>query len=89
MVKIEPEGYQAYEANLTRKVSGWITGNIVFGGTIGLAVDAISEGMYKLTPDQIAGTLNKEEMSITGKRDQLFITIVLQPEPGWIKVGQL
>lgn len=89
VVKIELEGYQVYETNLTRKVSGWIAGNILFGGIIGLAVDAISGGMYKLTPDQIESTLNKEEMSINGKRDHLFIMFVLQPDPGWKKVGQL
>src|SRR5690606_24180125 len=51
-VTIELDGFMPYDIQLTRKVDGWIVGNIVFGGLIGLAVDAITGGMYKLTPDQ-------------------------------------
>jgi hypothetical protein len=57
LVKIELPGYMPYETNLIRKVDGWIAGNIVFGGLIGLAVDAITGGMYKLTPEQIQSEL--------------------------------
>src|SRR6056297_542367 len=48
MVKLELDGYMPYETTFTRKVSGWVWGNIVFGGLIGLAVDGISGGIYKL-----------------------------------------
>src|SRR5256885_14019069 len=54
IVRLELPGYKPYEATLTRGVSGWVWGNIVFGGLIGLAVDAISGGMYKLTPEQLS-----------------------------------
>src|SRR6266404_2478012 len=47
IVKIELAGYQTFEATLTRSVSGWVWGNIAFGGLIGLAVDGISGGIYK------------------------------------------
>jgi hypothetical protein len=57
IVRIELEGFQPYETTLTRKVSGWVWGNILIGGLIGLAVDAISGGLYKLTPEQVAATL--------------------------------
>src|SRR2546423_15507985 len=51
-VKIQMDGYQPFEATVTRSVSGWVWGNIVFGGLIGLAVDAISGRIYERTPDQ-------------------------------------
>jgi hypothetical protein len=42
IVKIELDGFLPYETTLTKKVSGWVAGNIIFGGLIGLAIDAIS-----------------------------------------------
>src|SRR5690606_14191454 len=48
-VRLELDGYQPYEVAISRGVSGWVAGNIIFGGLIGLAVDAISGGMYKLS----------------------------------------
>src|SRR6266566_2573403 len=41
IVRSELAGYKPYETTVTRKVRGWVWGNIVFGGLIGLAVDAI------------------------------------------------
>ena len=46
IIKIQLGGYQPFEGTVTRKVSGWVWGNILFGGVIGLAVDAISGGLY-------------------------------------------
>ena len=57
IVKMNLEGYQPFEATLTRGTSGWVWGNIVFGGLIGLAVDAMSGGLYNLTPTQISAQL--------------------------------
>ncbi len=41
-------------ASVTRSGSGWVFGNIMLGGPIGLLVDWISGGMFKLSPDQVA-----------------------------------
>jgi len=89
IVKIELEGYQPYEIGITRKVSGWIAGNILFGGLIGLAVDAISGGMYKLSPDQITAELRDAGTSAILQDGSVFITVVLKPDPSWQKIGQL
>lgn len=88
-VKIELPGYMAYETKFTRKVDGWIAGNIIFGGIIGLAVDAITGGMYKLTPDQIQADLKSNTASLRKIKDGLFLTVVLRPDPNWEKIGQL
>ena len=89
-VRITLEGYQPYEAAIARKVSGWIVGNILFGGLIGLAVDAISGGMYKLSPDQITAELRENGgTAAVLQGEQLFITVVLEPDPNWEKIGQL
>lgn len=89
MVQIELDGYETYETTLTRKVSGWVWGNIVFGGLVGLAVDAISGGLYKLNPDQIEAELINGQMGVMESDEGLFITVVLKPEPNWEKVGSL
>ena len=53
ILSIRADGYAPYETTLTRDVSGWVWGNLVFGGLIGLAVDGMDGGMYQLTPEQV------------------------------------
>lgn len=89
VLRIELEGYKPYEATFTRSVSGWVFGNIVFGGIIGLAVDAISGGMYKLTPDQVAAQLAVSAASIHGAREGLFVVVTLAPDAEWERIGEL
>lgn len=86
-IHIEAEGYQPYELAVSRSVSGWVAGNIVFGGIIGLAVDAITGGMYKLTPDQVQATLDGSEVAVTD--DGLFAMVVLSPSPDWEMIDRL
>ena len=88
-VKVELAGYETFEVTITHKVSGWIWGNIAFGGLIGLAIDAISGGMYKLTPDQVVAQLQKQGSAALLRKDALYIAVVLAPESSWEKIGQL
>lgn len=87
VVRIELDGYLPYEATLTRGVSGWVWGNLVIGGLVGLAVDAISGGLYKLSPEQLTATLGKQAGSLNA--GVLDVYVVLKPDPTWEKVGQL
>lgn len=87
VIRITMPGYQTFETNVTRSVSGWVWGNIVFGGLIGLAVDAISGGLYKLRPEQVTGTLATAD--VRSEQGGLYVAVVLAPDPSWEKVGQL
>lgn len=89
IVKLELPGYLPYEATFTRSVSGWVWGNIIFGGLIGLAVDAISGGLYKLTPDQLNAELRSGSASIDTANESMMILVVMQPKADWEQVGQL
>jgi hypothetical protein len=89
IVRMELDGYQPFEATLTRGVSGWVWGNIIFGGLIGLAVDGITGGLYKLTPEQIAGQMAEQRAGATVTQDGIYVLVVLQSEPGWQQIGQL
>jgi len=88
-VQLNLDGYLPYETRFTRKVDGWIAGNIIFGGVIGLAVDAITGGMYKLTPDQIQADIKSGNATSLKGNNDLYLTIVLHPDPSWEKIGQL
>jgi hypothetical protein len=88
IVRFDLAGYQPFEATLTKKTSGWVWGNIVFGGLIGLVVDAASGGMYNLTPEQLAATMPAAQVG-NPSGDGLHISVVLSADPSWQKVGQL
>lgn len=88
-VRIEIEGYQPYEATFSRQMSGWVFGNIVFGGIIGLAVDAISGGIYMLTPDQVQAEMLSNHFAYSKNSKDSYIAVVLTPKPEWQKIGNL
>lgn len=90
IVRIELEGYQPFEAVFSKKVSAWVFGNIVFGGLVGLAVDAVSGGIYMLTPDQVQAEMLQDRVAVYQQStNDTFITIILEPNPEWQKVGNL
>lgn len=53
-VKCEKEGYSPATAQIKSKTSGWVWGNIAFGGIIGLVVDVGTGGAYKLRPNELS-----------------------------------
>src|SRR5699024_8688621 len=71
-VRIELEGYLPFETTIIRRVDGWIAGNIIFGGLIGLAVDASTGGMYKLTPEQVQAELRSGTASARYVKDGVY-----------------
>jgi hypothetical protein len=88
-VAITMEGYQPFEIITTRKTSGWVWGNIVFGGLIGLAVDAITGALYDVRPEQIAAQLSKAGASVQVDGDHLYVILVRNPDPSWRQIAQL
>jgi hypothetical protein len=89
IVRIELAGHAPFEATLTKKVSGWVWGNIVFGGIIGLAVDAMTGGLYNLTPEQLSGQLARQGASAQLQADGIYVILVPRAEDGWAQIGVL
>jgi hypothetical protein len=89
VVKIEMDGYHPQETVMYPKVSGWVAGNILFGGFIGLAIDAITGSMYRLTPEQVNSRLNISGTGSIKMKDGIYVDVVMEPEAGWEKIGQL
>lgn len=91
-VKIALPGYYPYSATLTHSVSGWVWGNLLFGGLIGLAVDAGTGSLYVLTPEQVQAQLVPgRHMASTqiDQKNQAYLFVVLKPEQGWTKIDNL
>lgn len=88
-VRIEIEGYLPYEATFSKQLSGWVFGNIIFGGIIGLAVDAITGGIYKLTPDQVQAEMHSNHFAYSKNSKDSYIAVVMNPDPAWEKIGNL
>jgi hypothetical protein len=92
VVRLELPGYQPFETTFTKSVSGWVWGNILFGGLIGLAVDAISGGLYYLTPEQLQATLllaTPGDKIASSDSDEIILVVVLSPDPAWQRIDQL
>lgn len=56
-ITFEKDGYKEMSVVIDREVSGWVFGNLVLGGLIGLAVDFSDGAAYKLEPDSVTVTL--------------------------------
>jgi hypothetical protein len=72
-IRLELEGYEPYEMALTRKV--W--GNLVFGGVIGLIIDASNGALYRLTPEAITAGMTEGRAKILYKDDEMNIFVML------------
>ena len=71
-------------------MDGWFLGNIIFGGLIGIAIDAGNGSMYKLNPDQIVAQMGKTTASVASEKNgDMYITVTLHPDPSWEKIGAL
>lgn len=89
VVTIEMPGYEKAQLTITKSVSGWVWGNIVFGGIIGLAVDAIDGGLYNLSPEQLNAELRASGSKVSATDEGILVVAVLVPNPQWEKVGTL
>lgn len=87
-VSIELEGYQPYEITLKHQLNGWIFGNLIIGGLAGIIVDAATGSMYTLKPNDIYTELTPKAVT-QAMSNQIQISVTLQPQPDWIKIGQL
>lgn len=61
---IEKEGYEPIDIMLTQSPDGWLWGNVLFGGLIGLAVDFITGDAYDFDPEYVSVELQKSHISL-------------------------
>jgi hypothetical protein len=70
-VACRKQGYLEAAGNLASEFQAMTFGNILFGGIIGIAVDAASGAMHQY-PDSVTITLIPEEFATAGARDAFF-----------------
>ena len=87
-VMIKLEGYQTYQTTLTKKLNGWIFGNILIGGLIGLIIDPITGAMYNLSPNEINAQMTKGTVFKSNNKN-VYVAVALNIDPSWKKIGQL
>jgi len=89
-VSIALDGYYPHEFKIKREMDTWFLGNLIFGGLIGIIVDASSGSMYKLTPNQINVQINKDVAeAVETNDDRVYIAVSMKVDPNWEKIGQL
>lgn len=84
IVRVEKPGYKPVEIRLERSLDGWLWGDIVCGGLIGLAIDFISGDAYDLDPAYIKKRLKKVDEP--GEAEDMDID---EPEDMGLEVGGL
>jgi hypothetical protein len=52
-IRIEKDGYNPYSVDRDKVVAGWVFGNILIGGVIGLSVDLITHSQGKYPEDPV------------------------------------
>lgn len=87
-LQLDLPGYLPYQMRLSRTTSGWVWGNIVFGGVIGVVIDASSGAMYRLKPGMVDASMETRVAVIDGQR-MFEVAIVMSADPSWEQLGQL
>lgn len=82
VLTFEKQGYKPVEVSLRRTVDGWLFGNIIFGGLVGIVIDFASGSAYKLTPDEVNTVLGQRGASLRdGKGGDLLVVVDLERLP--------
>lgn len=59
-IDITKEGYYRAGAIITGHLSGWLWGNVLLGGLIGMAIDFATGAAYKLEPKNVQIELERK-----------------------------
>lgn len=81
-VSCTADGYRPTTATLDTKADGWIFGNILFGGLIGLAVDAGRGAGFKYPP-KFTVVLEPEEFKSLVERDAWYDARAVEVRSRW------
>lgn len=73
---VEKKGYKPVDILLRQSLDGWLWGDIILGGLIGLAVDFITGDAYDLDPEVVSCELQKDVSISKTKSGELYIILV-------------
>lgn len=78
-VTVEKPGYRAVTIELKRGYNGWLWGNILVGGIIGLWIDFFNGSAREFTPDKIHVDLINEIISQNHMEGQDILLVKIAP----------
>lgn len=85
VLRFEKEGYEPVDVTLYRSMDGWIWGNVLIGGIIGIAIDFSTGAAYQLTPNVVNVTLKElgyeEKMASQGPKDGRVVAVDVLSRP--------
>ena len=64
-VRLELSGYAPFEKDIKTGFNGWVIGNVVFGGIIGLVIDIISGSTDSLNPSSVSVNFEEQRAKLT------------------------
>jgi len=89
IINVKLDGYQPFQLRTTRHMDGWLLGNIVFGGPLGLVIDVVDGAAYKLKPSDIAAQLARTNANARVEQGTLYVFLSRDADSSWQKIGQL
>ena len=72
-LKFEKAGYEPYEVRLVTGTNGWLFGNLLVGGLIGIVIDLTTGSAQKLTPEQVHANLTQMKVGLRGSTDDTVL----------------
>ncbi|HEY3220672.1 MAG TPA: PEGA domain-containing protein [Gemmatimonadales bacterium] len=88
-ITVRLDGYQPFELKTRRRMNGWLIGNVVFGGPLGIIIDVVDGAAYKLTPKEIAAQLGRTSGAAKVENGTLYVFLTPAADSTLQKVGQL
>ncbi len=88
-VELELAGHHKHVVEVGTQFNGWFFGNIIFGGLIGVAVDAISGATQVINDNAIMVALVQDSLPAPSvwQRSQNARTVPTSEEEGWVSTG--
>tara|TARA_B110000967_G_C18890089_1_gene566739 strand:- start:1680 stop:2180 length:501 start_codon:yes stop_codon:yes gene_type:complete len=89
-VQVTLDKYYPYDFKIKREMDGWFLGNLLFGGIIGIIIDATNGSMYKLTPNQVNAQMKSNSTAMYSvDDDRIYVAVTMDINPNWEKIGTL
>lgn len=88
-ITVKLDGYQPFRIRTERHTDGWVWGNLVFGGILGVVIDFSNGAAYKLTPKDVAAQLARSSANAKVENGTLYVFLTREADASWQKIGQL
>jgi len=79
-VRVEKDGYEPTEITLRKGVNGWIWGNVLLGGIIGLIIDIATGSINKFTPTELEVSLVQKKLGLNDLKGKDILFVKLKEE---------